>query len=173
MFLLLSSSPGSSELNEQRSRALQVDLIDRVVFVRILVVPTTSSADSLPLAVNLRTEAETQTWIFKIKVHTHTQKQTYNAWRCVDDRPVWFEWKDSGSWRRWTCIQSKPVKGNRTGSLWKNRKTMQPAENKSSKNKRKMYSKKKNKRYFKLNTSCFFVNSNFVRQSETLWNRSC
>lgn len=76
MFLLLSSSPGSSELNEQRSRALQVDLIDRVVFVWILVVPTTSSADSLPLAVNLRTEAETQTWIFKIKVHTHTHTKT-------------------------------------------------------------------------------------------------
>lgn len=76
LFLLLSSSPGSSELNEQRSRALQVDLIDRVVFVWILVVPTTSSADSLPLAVNLRTEAETQTWIFKIKVHTHTHTKT-------------------------------------------------------------------------------------------------
>ena len=142
MFLVSWSWPGSSELNEQRSRALQVNLIDRVVFVRILVVPTTSSADSLPLAVNLRTDAETQTWIFNIKLHTHTHThtQTYNVWRCVDKIPVWFEWKDLGSWRRWTCIRSKPVKANRTWSLWKNRSMIPPAENKSSKNKRQMYS---------------------------------
>ncbi len=60
--------PGSSELDEQRSRPLQVDLIDRIMFVWILIVPTTSSTDPLPLAIDLKTEAKTQTQWLKIKV---------------------------------------------------------------------------------------------------------
>lgn len=111
MFLLLSSSPGSSELNEQRSRALQVDLIDRIVFVRILVVPTTSSADSLPLAVNLRTEAETQTWIFKIKLHTHTHK---NKRRMYEG--VWITYPFGLSERIWDLGEGELASGV---NLWK------------------------------------------------------
>lgn len=100
--LVSSAWPRSSELDEQRSWPLQVDLVDRVVFVGILVVPTTSSADPLPLTVDLMTGAETQTqW------QTHSVTRTYCG--RVGNLPVWCEWKDSGSWRRWICIRSTPV----------------------------------------------------------------
>jgi len=47
--------PGPSELHQQGSRPLQLDLVDRVVFVRVLVVPTAASSRPLPLAVDLHT----------------------------------------------------------------------------------------------------------------------
>lgn len=50
--------PGSSELDEQRSWPLHVNLIDWVVFVWIFIVPTASSAGPLPLAVNLKTDTQ-------------------------------------------------------------------------------------------------------------------
>lgn len=46
--------PGSSEFYEQRSWTVQVQLIDGVVFVGVLVVPTAPGAEPLPLAIDLQ-----------------------------------------------------------------------------------------------------------------------
>lgn len=49
--------PGPSEFDEQRSWTFQVQLIDGVVFVGILVVPTAPGAEPLPLAIYLQAHA--------------------------------------------------------------------------------------------------------------------
>lgn len=51
-------SPGPSQLYEQWSGLVHIELVDGVVLVRLLVVPTASRADPLPLAVELRKTAE-------------------------------------------------------------------------------------------------------------------
>lgn len=43
---------GPSELDEQRSRSLQVDLVDGVVFVRVFIVSTASCTRAFPLPVD-------------------------------------------------------------------------------------------------------------------------
>lgn len=54
MDLKCGSGPGSSEFYEQRSWTVQVQLIDGVVFVGVLVVPTAPGAEPLPLAIYLQ-----------------------------------------------------------------------------------------------------------------------
>lgn len=46
-------SPGASKLNEQRSRFVQVELVDWVILVGVLVVATASCTDPFPLAIYL------------------------------------------------------------------------------------------------------------------------
>lgn len=46
-------SPGASKLNEQRSRFVQVELVDWVMLVAVLIVPTASCTDPFPLAIYL------------------------------------------------------------------------------------------------------------------------